>query len=929
MYFTRHNKPFVKGFLETAYRLLSQGLCLLTLCIGTQALAQPGSEIEIKKPKKYENRKLGAEKSNDKKFTAPKRFMQNTVTHYNYYFNAKTRLYEVIDRAKQSYKDDFTQPLSFYNYTLEATAQSAGELDSVIYKCTAGIVLHNLNNDWIDDMYLIMGKAYFYRKNYDSAANVFQYINYAFAPKDGGYDIPLGSNISNTNGLFTIATKEKKGLWKKITSKPPARNEALLWMARLYLINGQLAEAASLLELLKKDPQFPERLQPQLTELEAFYYFTNSTPDSAAVKLVALASNHPVKEEKARWLYLAAQQFQKAGKLALASDTYLKAANTTLNPVLEVYGNLNGLKLAANTEGKNNLATAIQNLQKLAKKERYLQHNDIIYYAIAQLYEKAESFTNQQKALETCVAVALPTSEVKPVAWLDLAKLHYKNERWVAAANALDSTQFDVLKDSTTARYWSNRKADIKILATNSRTISEQDSLQVLAKLSADSIKLVVKKIFKELKKKEGIKIEEETGAFINPATANTAAASSVNLFDNNAKGDWYFNNSNLKSQGANEFKNYWGKRSNVDNWRRQDAVDKAMAQTNFTDPDAMMDVAPQRDTKTDKGNGAQAATLEGLLENIPTTPAKLFKSNTAIQQAILENQKILSVNLANYPPAIGYYYDYKRRYPGDSGLRKALFYAHYDFKQIGNVERADSALRALQQQFPLAVETKQLTQKNISVTDSSKDIAANYATIYNNLLAGKFEEALAAKKQADAKYGNHFWTPQLLYIESIYYVKKEQDAQALETLRTLVSKFPTHALATKANTMIDVVSRRKDIVNYLTQLQVEKPVEENTPIVDFSQPAPAPKTTTPVAAAPAVVKPAPTPTTAPIVVKKDTVVAVKVAKQFSYAITDSQYIAIVLTNVDPVYVNETKNAFTRFNRERFYNQKFNYIATA
>jgi TolA-binding protein len=79
----------------------------------------------------------------------------------------------------------------------------------VIYKCNAGILLHDLRNDWVDDLYFLMGKAYYLRKNFDSAAQVFSYVSYAFAKKVEGYDVPVGSNASGSE--FSIATKEKKG----------------------------------------------------------------------------------------------------------------------------------------------------------------------------------------------------------------------------------------------------------------------------------------------------------------------------------------------------------------------------------------------------------------------------------------------------------------------------------------------------------------------------------------------------------------------------------------------------------------------------------------------------------------------------------------------------------------------------------------------
>ena len=67
---------------------------------------------------------------------------------------------------------------------LNNTAAQKTELDSVIYKATAGILLHDLRSDWVDNLYLLIGKAYYLRKDFDSASMTFQFINYNLFPKE-------------------------------------------------------------------------------------------------------------------------------------------------------------------------------------------------------------------------------------------------------------------------------------------------------------------------------------------------------------------------------------------------------------------------------------------------------------------------------------------------------------------------------------------------------------------------------------------------------------------------------------------------------------------------------------------------------------------------------------------------------------------------
>ncbi|HEV8080785.1 MAG TPA: hypothetical protein VGP43_08740, partial [Chitinophagaceae bacterium] len=115
-------------------------------------------DIQKDKPEKFKNRTLKSETTGDKKFTLKKRISQNTVSHYNYYFNANNKFNEVIEKARTANKDDYGKLLPFYGYSLNTTAAQKTELDSVIYKATAGILLHDLRSDWVDNLYLLIGQ---------------------------------------------------------------------------------------------------------------------------------------------------------------------------------------------------------------------------------------------------------------------------------------------------------------------------------------------------------------------------------------------------------------------------------------------------------------------------------------------------------------------------------------------------------------------------------------------------------------------------------------------------------------------------------------------------------------------------------------------------------------------------------------------------
>src|ERR1051325_10303612 len=101
--------------------------CILFRTAFQPAVAQQGFQVDVQKPTQYSERHLKAEKTGEGKLKTPKRIMQNLTTRYNYYFNANNKFNEIIDRARQQHKDDYSQTLSFYNYDLNTTAADSAQ----------------------------------------------------------------------------------------------------------------------------------------------------------------------------------------------------------------------------------------------------------------------------------------------------------------------------------------------------------------------------------------------------------------------------------------------------------------------------------------------------------------------------------------------------------------------------------------------------------------------------------------------------------------------------------------------------------------------------------------------------------------------------------------------------------------------------------
>ena len=862
-----------------------------------------------KKPEKFENRKLGSEKTAEKKFTVVRNIYQNNITHYNYYFNANNRVNTVIDRAKLSQKDDYTNMLAFYPYTLESTSTQKTELDSVIYTSTAGILLHDLRNDWIDNMYMLIGKAYFYRKDFDSALMTFQFINYNLFPrkrKNDDDDRIVGSNTTS------IANKEKTNILKKVTALPPSRNEAIIWLARTLIEQNEFAESGSLINTLQVDPNLPKRLRNDLAEVNAYWFFKQGIYDSTAAHLEKALSTADNKQDQSRWEFLLAQLYEKNGNFDKASSYYDKASKHTVDPLMDIHARLNDAKMLRTSGNPKELDKAIDNLLKMGRRDKYEAYRDIVYYSAGELSLQKPDTNAAITFFNKSLKYNLDNINYKNRAYLKLGDIAYSRKQYRLAAAMYDSLQTgsDSLLNLQIAQIQQRKEALIKIAAAIS-AIEKEDSVQRIALMPAAEREEVLKKILRKQRKEKGFKDDGNFGGGVDLSPFNNNNQQPIDLFAGNSKGEWYFNNNSLKSRGFSEFKSRWGKRINVDNWRRKAATDVAI---NNTNPAAVGD---KGDTKSGKnagtpnaGGASKAApeeiTYDGLMKDLPLTEEKIKESNETIAVNMIILAQAYQNDLEEYQLAADTYEDYLKRFPNRLLDGEVYLNLYFCYTKLGMKDKASYYKDLLNRNYANTVAGQKLNPSALNPKTKNPEATKLYEDIYNLFIEGNFEKAMAEKKKADSLYGVNYWTPQLLYIEALHHVKNRDDSAAIKGLQLIISNNPTSPLKEKAETMIDVLRRRAEIEKYLTSLEITR-AEENQ--------LKAPET------------PKPVNPVAPPTVPKDTVAKVApplTSGPFVMAVNTPHHVLMVLNKVDQVYITEARNAFIRYNRENFYGQTIN-----
>jgi len=259
------------------------------------------------------------------------------------------------------------------------------------------------------------------------------------------------------------------------------------------------------------------------------------------------------------------------------------------------------------------------------------------------------------------------------------------------------------------------------------------------------------------------------------------------------------------------------------------------------------------------------------------------------------------------------------------------LFNLVYAYEKTGDKAKAAASKNMLTTSSPDSKWAKLISNPQAGKSDNDQNSPATkkYEEIYNLFIEGQFDQAKNEKKIADSLYGNSHWTPQLLFIESIYYIKQQEDSTAIKVLTDLTNLKDT-SMAERAKTMIDVLKRRKEIENYLANLEIKRNEDARTPVMTQRVPAPVSQVkpdSLPVAATDSAVATGNQDSTVASAVPDsavaDTAAAAPVVlKDFTFKATEPHYVVVLLDKVDPVYANEARNAFNRFNKERYYNQQ-------
>ncbi len=553
-----------------------------------------------------------------KKSRFTSRAYHNTTTRYNYFFNAREIKRETERALYDQHKDDFSEVLPLFIYPSEEQAKALyPDMDKIIEKTSTAIDRHSMylrkkeHNRWIDDCYMLMGIARFYKQEYFVGEEVFEYIAKAYKKQD-------------------------------------ERFSGLIWLARTHVELGNMNKAESYLTLIDEQG-VPKQYSSDFNALYADYFIKKRNVDDAVNRLEKALETTKNKQEKTRYNYVLAQLWLKKKEYGKASDLFTQVIK--LKPRYDMLFNAKISRAMSFEPGSEKGGDIKKMLTKMVKDGKNAEFLDQIYYALADIAFKESDEPLGIEYLQKSAAASVSNNKQKALSYLRLGEIFYKKPNYVSSQAYYDSCLTVLPEDYDRYESIYNRSKALNALVENIMIVEKEDSLQRMVS-DVGYRKVVIDELIEKAKREEEERLAEE--AEFN-SLDNNSTPNNINANLNNA-GNWYFYNQTTLGFGFTDFKKNWGNRKLEDHWRRSNKETIVTFDDDFITSDS---------AKTDS-TGAKInprTTEEYYLKFLPLTDSSLNVSHNSIIEALYKMGNLYREDFQDYKHATKSFEDLVSRY--------------------------------------------------------------------------------------------------------------------------------------------------------------------------------------------------------------------------------------------------------------------------
>ena len=736
------------------------------------------------------------------KNTGASRFYQSMTARYNIYFNGNESFKAGLVKISKGYQDDYAEMLRLFEYSDPSTASlCSSDMERAIQKASKLISLKSITakpdfkdspelsekdkkfverkefNEWVDDSYLLIGKARFYKHEYKEATSVFNYC------------------ITDAND-------------------PLIKTEAVIWLARIFNETGNYNESYRLINGIDNATDFSK-------SFKSMYYTTLSDlfikqkryqeaidPMKKAINVVS------GKRTRYRLTYLLAQIYEKTGDGARATDLYRQVVK--MNPPYEVEFNARINIAGVFDVNSGNPQEIRKELERMLNDSKNNEYQDQIYFAFGNISMKEGKESEALGYFRKSAIAKSQNQNQKGRSYLALAGYYFKKPDYMKAATYYDSAVYFLNQKYPDYLAIKTKSQNLNSLVSQLKIIQREDSLQKVARMTEPERNALIASIIAKT-----IKDQSEGRGSANSDRYNLGQYyENERRFQGNIdqEGKWYFYNQTALTFGRTEFHKRWGDRKLEDNWRRSDKTRINNVQASNNPNEATLHgsdtLAAEKDFKKP----------QFYLKNLPLKDSLIVVSNDKIAVAMLNAGKAYAENIPDITRATETFELLIKRFPSSELIPESLYNLYNVYKE-GNKAKSETYREHLLQKYPDNEFARILSDPGYYEKKMAelKLAEKTYEDAYAAYTSEKFNDAISISDDALKKYPQNQLAPKFLLVRAYSVGKVTDERKFREELNNLIKLWPQTSESKKAS----------DIIAYLNQKTPELKVEEDKKVAE------------------------------------------------------------------------------------------------
>ena len=732
-----------------------------------------------------------------------RRVWHNMTSHYNVWWNGNQSMKEGEKTLRNNVKDDYTKTLPVFNYGTKENALALNQpMDRTIEKDAICIQKHSMrfNNEervrWIDDAFIDMGKAHFYKQDYVPARRTFEYA----------------------------ATQFRKS---------PDRFTATLWLAKTYIATKQYEKAESMLQAIlvasdNEDEKIPKYVRTNIDLVYADYYIAMGKENDAVKYLRSALLTAKGKYNKTRAMFILGQIYQNQNDKPRATEQFKNVIRK--HPSYEM-----------TFEAKMNLArcydadttTIMKMLNNMLKDSKNTDFKDRIYYAMAGVALENQNVDDGVKYLRRSVATSTTNNMQKIKSSLDCANILFGNNDYVLSQAYFDTAVMTM--DRTYPGYDSllNLSVMLTDLVSNLTVYYTQDSLLRLADMDSIHRNAIIDQVIEDYKEEQ--KRLEEQREIQQQIALNGGNDKTESTVPTGNDGNWYFYNTTTRNRGMNDFKVKWGNRMLEDYWfiSNKQSFAQEMPQEELSEEELASMSEEERESylkalEISKDTTQYTPLDRGYyLKQIPFTQGAKDQANQQIAEALNNIGFIYYNDLSDYPRSIEAYSELTERYPDNSNEVSAWYYLykmHSSRKETADAEKYKNLVLT---KYPDSNQAKIILDPEYFIKANERGAEAEqlYAKTFEAYQNGQYQRVMMNVKKARQQFdGDTLYMPRFEFLNAISlgYVEVV-DSMAYSLLR-LIQTYPESSIKPFA---LDVLLKANDMYDLGLNIESARPKDD------------------------------------------------------------------------------------------------------